>query len=185
MWLTKNLLQFNELRIHAFGGLTCFRHPHPPFWIIINVLKHQALHYYKRYHEGEKLGGTLSRWIGKDGKNSETIINCLSKVSPGCLAATLRTLLSFLSFPDLGQLFLLCAWHVITTLICVVSLSLSPPYFFFSPSALPLFSLTLWKPKELVRAWLTLLFLLLLHHVICVTCLRFCLFLSWCLWAHS
>lgn len=69
--------------------------------------------------------------------------------------------------------------------LCCLSLSLSPPYFFFSPSALPLFSLTLWKPKELVRAWLTLLFLLLLHHVICVTCLRFCLFLSWCLWAHS
>lgn len=68
----------------------------------------------------------------------ETIINCLSKVSPGCLAATLRTLLSFLSFPDLGQLFLLCAWHVITTLICVVSLS--PPYFFLSLCSSVIFS---------------------------------------------
>lgn len=83
-------------------------------------------------------------------------------------------------WPTVPVVCMACDNHI--NLCC---LSLSPPYFFFSPSALLLFSLTLWKPKELVRAWLTLLFLLLLHHVICVTCLRFCLFLSWCLWAHS
>lgn len=83
-------------------------------------------------------------------------------------------------WPTVPVVCMACDNHI--NLCC---LSLSPPYFFLSPSALLLFSLTLWKPKELVRAWLTLLFLLLLHHVICVTCLRFCLFLSWCLWAHS
>lgn len=79
---------------------------------------------------------------------------------------------SFLSFPNSGQLFLLCAWHVITTLICVVSFSLSP-YFCLSLWSFVTFSNSLWKPKELVRAWLTLLlFLLLLHPLdICVTVL--------------
>lgn len=64
----------------------------------------------------------------------------------------------FLSYlppsPPGGQMFLLCAWHVITTLICVVSLF--PPDFSLSSSAPPLLSNSLWKPKELVRAWLTL-----------------------------
>lgn len=45
--------------------------------------------------------------------------------------------------------------------LCCLSLSLPT---FFSPSALPLLSLTLWKPKELVRAQLTLL--LFLHHLL-------------------
>lgn len=72
----------------------------------------------------------------------------LSETSRGFFFFSRRssTLLSFLLFPAPDRLFLLCAWHVITTLICVVSLS--PPI--LSPSPLALLSLTLFG---IPRSW--------------------------------
>lgn len=86
-------------------------------------------------------------------KEPEAFLKTGNTVSLKFYAAALRTLISVLSSPDPGQMFLLCAWHVITTLICVVSLS--PPTSLSLCSSVT-FSNSLWKPKELVRAWLTL-----------------------------
>lgn len=107
------------------------------------------------YQSWQKWTRSLSTTEVKLGKRARTVIieafdQCVWRVLKRRL---LEHYVPLLFFPNPSRMFLLHAWHVITILICLVSLS---PLTLFSPPAPPLtFSNSLWKPKELVRAWLT------------------------------
>lgn len=128
----------------------------------------------------------LPPWIRKerkDWRHHKQSDQCVSRVFSSSSQNTAFFLIFPWPWPTVPVACMACDNHIN---LCCLSLSLSPPYFFLSLCSSVTFSNSLWKPKELVRAWLTPLFTpphsSSLH--LC-SCLVFSVFLLCVFWSKS